>query len=132
VALCSLLPETYGLVLDEARMLGVPVLATDLGAYPERVGGGGVLLPAGDVGGTARRARRGRSTSPSSWPACAPNVVAPPSATELLDYLERLYADVLAEGARLAAAEWRPAAHLHAVHRADFMERLVSGRPPRV
>jgi glycosyltransferase involved in cell wall biosynthesis len=132
VALCSLLPETYGLVLDEARMLGVPVFATDLGAYPERVGGGGVLLPCRRRVGIARRPRAGARPTPSSWPACAPTWWRRRRPTDLLDYLERLYADVLAEGARLPPAEWRPAAHLHAVHRADFMERLAAGRSSRV
>ncbi|PIE21992.1 MAG: hypothetical protein CSA62_14700 [Planctomycetota bacterium] len=39
--------ETYGFVLDEAFELGRPVLATGVGAFAERVGEGGWLVPPG-------------------------------------------------------------------------------------
>lgn len=47
----SLWPESYGLVIDEAFAVGVPVLASDLGAQAERVrpGENGLRLPPGDV-----------------------------------------------------------------------------------
>jgi glycosyltransferase involved in cell wall biosynthesis len=47
----SLLDETYGLVLDEAAALGLPLWVSDRGALPERLAelGGGRALPAGDV-----------------------------------------------------------------------------------
>lgn len=40
--------ESYGLVVDEARALGLVVWVSDRGALPERVGGSGRVLPAGD------------------------------------------------------------------------------------
>jgi glycosyltransferase involved in cell wall biosynthesis len=42
----SIVPESYGLVLDECRMAGVRVLAFDCGALGERIreGGGGLLV----------------------------------------------------------------------------------------
>ncbi len=40
--------ETYGLVLDEAFELGIPAIVTDVGAFRERVGGGGFLVPPAD------------------------------------------------------------------------------------
>lgn len=46
----SLAMETHSLVLDEALQLGLPVIVSDRGALPERVGGRGVVVPAGDLG----------------------------------------------------------------------------------
>jgi len=44
----SLARESYSMVLDEAIALGVPVIVSDAGALPERVGKGGIVVPAGD------------------------------------------------------------------------------------
>lgn len=44
----SLCPETYSLVVDEAFMLGLPVVVSDMGALPERIGEGGLVIPPGD------------------------------------------------------------------------------------
>jgi len=41
--------ETYGFVLDEAFELGVPALVTDIGAFGERCGDRGILVPPGDI-----------------------------------------------------------------------------------
>ena len=48
VALPSLALESYGLVVDEALALGLPVWVSDRGALGERVGAAGRVLPAGD------------------------------------------------------------------------------------
>jgi glycosyltransferase involved in cell wall biosynthesis len=40
--------ETFSLVVAEARAMGFPVVVSDRGALPERVGGGGAVVPAGD------------------------------------------------------------------------------------
>lgn len=40
--------ETYALVVDEALHSGIPVLVSDLGAPPTRIGGRGLAFPAGD------------------------------------------------------------------------------------
>jgi len=44
----SLCRESYGMALDEAFMLGLPVVVSDAGALPERVGDGGWVVPRGD------------------------------------------------------------------------------------
>lgn len=49
----SLARESYSMVLDEAVALGLPVVVSDAGALPERVGEGGVVVPAGDAGALA-------------------------------------------------------------------------------
>ena len=49
----SLCMETYGLVLDEAFELGLPVVVADLGAFAERCGGAGRTFAAGDSGSLA-------------------------------------------------------------------------------
>jgi glycosyltransferase involved in cell wall biosynthesis len=50
--------ETYGLTLDEALRLGLPVLVSDRGALAERIGTRGRVLPAGDVDSWAAELRR--------------------------------------------------------------------------
>ncbi len=40
--------ETFGLVVAEARALGLPVISSDRGALPESVGAGGTIVPAAD------------------------------------------------------------------------------------
>ncbi|MEZ6197942.1 MAG: glycosyltransferase [Planctomycetota bacterium] len=47
--------ETYGLVVDEALRLGMPVLTADHGAPPERLGGRGASFPRGDAAALAER-----------------------------------------------------------------------------
>ena len=40
--------ETFGLVVAEARALGLPVITSDRGALPESLGGSGTTVPAAD------------------------------------------------------------------------------------
>jgi GT2 family glycosyltransferase/glycosyltransferase involved in cell wall biosynthesis len=56
IGLFSISPETYSHTLTEAWALGIPVLATDIGAVGDRVRahGGGVLLPHDDLDTAAR------------------------------------------------------------------------------
>ncbi len=49
----SLCIETYGLVLDEAFELGLPVIVANQGAFMERAGSAGKLFEAGNVGSLA-------------------------------------------------------------------------------
>ncbi len=63
VALPSRLEESYGLVVDEARALGLPAWVSDRGALPERVGEAGRVLPAED---------------PAAWRAALAEVLADP------------------------------------------------------
>lgn len=41
--------ETHGLAVDEALQLGLPVVVSDRGAPPERMGTRGLVIPAGDA-----------------------------------------------------------------------------------
>lgn len=50
--------ETFGLVLDECFELGLPCVVSDLGALPERIGGAGLVTPAGDDGALAAALQR--------------------------------------------------------------------------
>ncbi|MFH1998635.1 MAG: PIG-L family deacetylase [Planctomycetota bacterium] len=50
----SLARESYSMVLDEAVASGLPVVVSDAGALPERVGAGGIIVKAGDVSALAR------------------------------------------------------------------------------
>ena len=50
--------ETFGLVLAEARSLGLPVIASDRGALPEGVGDAGCCVPAADPAALAAALRR--------------------------------------------------------------------------
>ncbi|HHI80758.1 MAG TPA: glycosyltransferase [Planctomycetes bacterium] len=51
----SLALETWSFVLDEAFAKGLPVLCSDRGALPERVGRAGAVFPAGDAEALAAR-----------------------------------------------------------------------------
>lgn len=44
----SMCIETFGFVLDECFELGLPCIVSDIGAFPHRVGGGGLVTRAGD------------------------------------------------------------------------------------
>ncbi|MDP6929288.1 MAG: glycosyltransferase [Planctomycetota bacterium] len=46
--------ESYGLVVEEALARNVPVVVSDLGGLSERIGDGGVVVEAGDIGGLGR------------------------------------------------------------------------------
>jgi len=46
--------ESYSFVLDEAFQLGLPVIVSDRGAMPDRIGEAGLTFPAGDAAALAR------------------------------------------------------------------------------
>lgn len=50
--------ETFGLVLDECFELGLPCITSDLGALPERSGGAGLRVRAGDDAALAAAMQR--------------------------------------------------------------------------
>jgi glycosyltransferase involved in cell wall biosynthesis len=54
----SLAHESHSFTLDEAFSLGLPLVVSDAGALPERVGGRGLVVGAGDVQGLAGALRR--------------------------------------------------------------------------
>jgi glycosyltransferase involved in cell wall biosynthesis len=91
------LDEGMGLSLVEALRSGVPVLASDIPAVRELLGGGVEtfpnLIPAGDIDGWARAIQdflHGKSLPP------LPLAVALPTMDELAEQTLRFYADVLA------------------------------------
>lgn len=50
--------ETFGFVLDECVELGLPCIVSDRGALPVRIGGGGLVVPAGEIEPLAGAMRR--------------------------------------------------------------------------
>jgi glycosyltransferase involved in cell wall biosynthesis len=54
----SLCRETYGLVVEEALAAGTPVIVSAIGALAERLRGGGLSVPPGDVEVLHRALRR--------------------------------------------------------------------------
>lgn len=54
ILFASPIPETYSYTLTAAMRSGLPIVATEIGAFPERLAGyGDVLLVAADIGGGA-------------------------------------------------------------------------------
>ena len=51
----SIASESYSFAIDEAVQLGLPLLVSDRGAPPERIGAAGLTFRAGDAGDLARR-----------------------------------------------------------------------------
>ncbi|MCB9832228.1 MAG: glycosyltransferase [Planctomycetes bacterium] len=90
--------ETHSLVVDEALMLGLPVVVSDVGAMAERVGGRGRVVPAGDVEALRKVLeelvpREGREGLAAGEPG---HLV---TGEEYAGMIERIYEDVVAEGA---------------------------------
>jgi glycosyltransferase involved in cell wall biosynthesis len=91
----SRLPESYGLVVDEALALGLPAWVGDRGALSERLGGAGRVLPAEDVPAWAA-AFAGLVAEPAALAAERARVPARVrGAAEAALELERLYAGTL-------------------------------------
>ncbi len=59
---CGVFPsmciETFGLVINECFELGLPCIVSDIGAFPHRVGGGGLVTKANDPDSIATAMRR--------------------------------------------------------------------------
>jgi len=91
--------ESYGLVVDEAMAHGVPVVASRLGALPERYTEAcGAFFPAGDAGALRAVLERlvARPETVSEWRRALPRVR---TLVETAERIEEVYADVLAGGA---------------------------------
>lgn len=92
----SLCHESYGLVLDEAFMLGLPVVVSALGALPERAGGAGLVVPPGDARALADALVR-LATEPGLLDTLAANIPRSWSTeAEAAARAEGLYEEVLA------------------------------------
>lgn len=83
----SLWYENSPLVIQEAHALEIPVIASDLGALPEKVGAGGWLFPPGDA--AALRARL-QTLLDSGIPAATRAATPPP--TSIQETADRLLA----------------------------------------
>jgi hypothetical protein len=62
--LASVASESYSFALDEALRLGLPVIVSDRGALPERIGAAGLTFRAGDADDLARRLQEILDTPP--------------------------------------------------------------------
>lgn len=92
--------ETYGFVLDEAFELGLTPIVTQLGAMPERIGEGGLLVPPRDPSALALAMRRFLD-EPDLWAnlrAAAPE--GGMSLAEHVDALDSIYSRVSKAGAK--------------------------------
>jgi glycosyltransferase involved in cell wall biosynthesis len=81
--------ETWGLVLDECFELGLPCVVGDLGALPERAGGGGLVVRAGDDADLAHALQR-FVDEPSLWGELRSR--RPPPSPSLDEHVEALLA----------------------------------------
>ncbi|MBK8096859.1 MAG: glycosyltransferase [Planctomycetes bacterium] len=85
--------ETFGIVLDECRELGLPCIVADRGALADRAGAGGLRVPAGDAGALAAAMRR-FGEEPGLWQQLRDQ--APPPSVDIETHvatLEQIYAD---------------------------------------
>lgn len=86
--------ETYGLVLDEARELGIPCILSDLGAMPIRAGAGALRVPPGDAAALSG-AMRDILELPDTWLKLRSNLpMASPTPAEHVAVLEKIYGAV--------------------------------------
>jgi len=125
VVLPTLCAESYSFALDEACALGVPVLASDLGALADRATGRLALFPRGDVAALSTALQR-----LAMVPAARAAMSAAPAASRIdanqhLARLLPIYAELAASGTwRSPSAEARAAEDLSLSQR----ERLFALR----
>lgn len=94
----SLARETYGLVVDEALRLGLPVVVSDRGALSERIGARGVVVRAGD-GEHLRRVLAGFLERPEDLDALRRAEAPPlPSEEAFGDSMIRIYGEAADAG----------------------------------
>jgi glycosyltransferase involved in cell wall biosynthesis len=96
----TLLSESYSFILDEAAGLGVPVLAADAGAIPERAGGSVQLFRTGDIDDLASALDRLVSDRSLLETMRSAEPVKVLSLSEHLDRLEAVYREAVSEGPR--------------------------------
>ncbi|GEM_PF-368581 len=89
----TLAHESWSFVLDEAFALGLPVLGSERGALPERIGGAGALFPPGDAGALAALLESVLE-DPARLEAWRERLPAPRSMAEHWNELKTLYAAV--------------------------------------
>lgn len=101
----SLARETHSLVVDEALDLGLPLVVSDRGAMVDRVGGRGVIVPAGDVAALARVLDALVDDDQRAALASAPQPGRTDRAT-WVDGLEELYAEAAAARRRVVPRDF--------------------------
>ncbi|NRA96082.1 MAG: glycosyltransferase [Planctomycetes bacterium] len=94
----SLASESYSFVLDEAFMLGLPVITSDRGAFRHRVGEAGIIFAAEDVGALSDVLLR-IIEEPDLLAACRTAIPTPVRMADHAEELVDLYTRVLAEPA---------------------------------
>lgn len=120
----SLCPETHGHVLDEARGLGLPVVAAATGAYPERIGEGGILFRRGDAEDLARILAR-LAGNPEELAALRRRVTPVPPFREHVDAVLGICAEACSTALEGQSA-FDPAAQAEAFYRrADRLHRRL-------
>ncbi len=95
--------ETYGIVLDECFELGLPCITSDLGALPERAGGAGLEVAAGDELALASAMLR-LLDEPGLWAELAAQ--RPPRASGLDEHVDAM--DAVYRDARAASVAGEP------------------------
>ena len=86
----SRLPESYGLVLDEAQMLGLPAFVSTGTAYRERIGEGGRAFPTGDVDALAHLLSRAVE-HPEELAAMRDSIPTPRRFGDYVSHIEEVY-----------------------------------------
>jgi glycosyltransferase involved in cell wall biosynthesis len=119
----SLSHESYGLVLDEVRMLGLPALVADRGAYPEHIENGGQAFRTGDAQDLAARIDR-LIEDPAELDRMRQSVTAPETFNNCLRFVEAEYARASERGPTPNADRFDLLGHLELEHlHSDTCER---------
>jgi len=105
IVIPTLAPETYSFILDEAAWLDRPVLASNIGAIPERARGSAMLFRAGDVDDLAESMDKlVTDRTLLTKLANAPSIDVT-RMNDHLDYLEKIYCDLIEKGVENRPAE---------------------------
>ncbi|MCB9881954.1 MAG: glycosyltransferase [Planctomycetes bacterium] len=117
--------ETYGLTLDEAFALGLPVLASDVPSFRERIGNAGHLFPRGDADALAALLSR-LLHDPEERAALRHRIQPPTTFDRHLDAIESIYEAARTEGVPDRPDTFDVDGHLrHEFRRFDVRERWI-------
>ncbi|MCA9319866.1 MAG: glycosyltransferase [Planctomycetes bacterium] len=121
--------ETYGIVLDEALELKLPVIVPDLGALPDRAGDAGLIFSADDAGSLAR-AMGALADDPSIRQRCRDAMVgrAGPDLGEHAAAIEAIYRDAGAMRPFRPSRRRDPAGEIRRVERERALFRRLLER----
>jgi glycosyltransferase involved in cell wall biosynthesis len=127
----SLSMETYGLVVDEALALGLPVVVSRIGALPERIDGVGFAVAPGDPVAWAAGLRR-FVDEPGLRAALAASLPrAPLAASDYATRMQGIYRDAITAGPTPAAPFDESRAHrLVELQRESLLARVAPPHGP--